>query len=75
MYSICVFFISYDFIAKFFFNDLNLNFPFYIRQQEYQSYKWNIHSHTKQICHKPSPRVTGTKSQANTPPKTNGPQW
>ena len=38
---------------------MNLNFPFYIRQQEYQPHKWNTHSHTKrQISHKLSPRVT-----------------
>ena len=63
------FFFCHSFIAKIFLNELNLNGPFYIRQQEYQSYKWNIHSQTKQqIYHKPSLRVTGTESQTNTCP-------
>ena len=61
------FFFSHNITAKIFLNKLNLNFPFYKKQQEYQSYKWNTHSHTKwQIYHKSSPRVTGTESQTLT---------
>ena len=60
-------FSSHNFPAKIFLNELNLNFPFYLRQQEYQSYKWNTCSHTKwQICHKLSLRVTGLEPETNT---------
>ena len=67
-------FCSHNFIAKVCLNELNLNFPFYIGQQEYQSFKWNTHSHTKwQIYHKSPPRwlVRNPKHL----PKTNHPQW
>ena len=40
-------FLSHRFIAKIFLNELNLNFPFYRRQQEYQSHKWNTHQKTE----------------------------
>lgn len=52
-------FFGHNFTAKIFLNELNLNLPFYITQQEYQSPKWNTHSHAKrQISHNLSPRVT-----------------
>ena len=48
---------------------MNLNFPFYKRQQEYQSHKWNTHSHTRrQNCHKSCERITNMESQTNTSP-------
>ena len=39
------FLFSHKFTTKIFLNGLNLNFPFYIRQQEYQLYKWK-YTHT-----------------------------
>ena len=52
-------FFGHNFTANIFLNELNLNFPFYIRQQEYQSPKWNTRSHAKrQISHELSPRAT-----------------
>ena len=34
-------------IDKIFHNELNLNFPFYIKQQRYQAHRWTIHLHSK----------------------------
>ena len=34
-------------IDKIFLNELNLNFPFYTKQQRYQSHRWTIHLHSK----------------------------
>ena len=48
-------------------NELNLNFPFYKRQQRYQSHEWNIHSHTgRQNCHKSAKRMSNKESPATT---------
>lgn len=45
---------------------MNLNFPFCKREQEYQSHKWNTHSHTRrQNCHKSTGRMPEMVSQIN----------
>ena len=54
---------------------MNLNFPFYKRQQEYQSYKWNMPSHTRrQNCHKSSSGMIDRVPNKHFP-NINGPQW
>ena len=58
---------SHSSTDKIFLKEWNPNFPFYVRQQEYQPYKWNTCSHTKwQIYHKLSLRVTGLEPETNT---------
>ena len=52
-------------------NELNLNFPFYKRQQRYQSHKWNIHSHIgRQNCHESAKRMSNKESPTTTSPHT-----
>ena len=48
---------------------MNLNFPFCKREQEYQSHKWNTHSHTRrQNCHKSTGRMPEMVSKINSSP-------
>ena len=52
-------------------NELNLNFPFYKRQQRYQSHKLNIHSHIgRQNCHESAKRMSNKESPTTTSPHT-----
>ena len=59
-----IFLIGHDWATEL---NWNLNFPFYKRQQRYQSHKWNIYSHTrKQNCHKSCKRILDMESQTLT---------